>query len=127
MLPNKYTKEQVDLGYKDVRTKYIDFVKKYNTSKTAGTITLNSIELDALRKLNGMWKTATVDSKCFHGMEELHDQLNDAFPETSEDVVSTAWRDYENVFCKWLAERIMSSATMFSVEVWRKMFFAPPV
>lgn len=117
ILPNEATKEKVDLGYKDVRTKYIDFVTKYNASKTAGTITLNAVELDALRRLNVMWKDATADSKCFYDMDEFHDQLNGKFSDTPEDIVGTAWNGYVKVFSDWLRVLLMSGATMFEVKI----------
>ncbi|XP_037031563.1 uncharacterized protein LOC119071052 [Bradysia coprophila] len=117
MLPNETTKAKVNLGYKDMRTKYIDFVKNYNVAKTAGAITLNANEMDALRKLNDMWKSATAESKFFFEMEELHDQLNDKFLDASQDDVSAAWSDYVKVYSDWLGMLVMSSATMFEVKL----------
>lgn len=113
-------------GYKNVRRQFIDFVKKYNASKTAGTISLNFIELEAMNKLHNLWKSATVEKtenggNYFFDMKDLHDQLQGKFPKSPKpDAACAAWNDYIKLHSDWLQVILMSGATMFKVQLWIK-------
>lgn len=123
ILPNKATKEEVLNGYKNVRSQFIDFVNQYNASKTAGTISLNPVELEAMNKLHHLRKTATVDKtkkggNYFFDMKELHEPLNGKFPKSpSEDAVCSAWNSYNKVHSDLLQVLLMSGATMFQLQL----------
>lgn len=75
-------------GYKTVRTQYIDFVKKYNTSKTAGTIiALTPVEQEAMNNLHALWKMASLEKTenggdYYFDMKDHHDQLQGKFSMT---------------------------------------------
>lgn len=121
ILPNEATKEEVIKGYKNVRAKFIDFVKKYNESKTAGTISLNPVELEAMNKLHNLWKNATIEKtekggNYFFDMKDHHDQLLE-FPNLPEDTVAVAWNNYIKGHSDWMQVILMSGATMFQLRL----------
>lgn len=122
LVPNKVTGEDVQNGYKSVRAQYIDFVKKYNTSNTAGSISLNPVELKAMNELHVMWKNASLQKteRCgnhFFDMKELHEKLDSKFPKSSEECVSMAWNSYVKGHSDLLQLILASSATQWQIRV----------
>lgn len=110
-------------GYKTVRTQYIDFVKKYNTSKTAGTIiALTPVEQEAMNNLHALWKMASLEKTenggdYYFDMKDHHDQLQGKFSMLPEDTVCTAWNNYIKGHSDWRQVILMSGATMFQLRL----------